>query len=170
MYKHNSITNSKQLWYSPRTGQTYNHKAYPDLLYFSSQFEFSIYLKLKKEIKDYNLPFEVIHQHPVMVKPISDTFPELRYKLDFCIRDMYSEEEMMYIEAKGGWILGHNLYANEFLLKVQMLEMNNKDVFDKFAVVCDNDLYHDRRFQGKSWTLPCKGTNILERFKDYARI
>lgn len=169
-YRNNQTTHSKQSWYDPSTGESYKSKPPKKCLYFASQFEFAVYLQLKKEIADYQLPFEVICQHPLLVKPATFIFPETRYKIDFCIRDMFSGEEVLYVEAKGGWLLENYIFKNEFMLKLQMMEVFNNEAFSRLAVACSKSLYEDSSFNGKSWAVCHETQDILARFKDYGTV
>lgn len=135
--KKKSVPSAKPFWYSYKTGQQYSKKATLDCEYFHSVLEFQLYTDFLRFI-----PKEQIsRQVPLLYKPGTSIYPALAWKVDFAIRT--PNEEVLFIEAKGAWILGNSVAIAEFQHKLQFLEFCNHQAWQNLFLVSPNEMKLD---------------------------
>jgi hypothetical protein len=151
---------SKPFWYSYKTGQKYEQKVNSDCEYFHSALEFKLYNEFLKFIpRD-----KVLRQVPLLYKPQTGVYPALVWKVDFGI--VLPDEETLYIEAKGGWILGDSSAKAEFQHKLQFLEFANHRAWENLFLVSDQEMKLDSFYKTLK---PSELTAILKmRMKNIA--
>lgn len=135
---------AKPLYWQPGTWDTYAHKVLPNCIYFGSTFEFNVF----KELVFWGIPTEYFrHQVEFSIKPATQRYEELFWRCDLVLeppRD--SALPYLLIETKGE-------VTTDFRLKLQFLELNNPEAYNRLVVVTsDKPKTIDRTL--KSVTIP----------------
>lgn len=133
----NKIPPSKPFWYSFKTGQKYNKKAVSDCEYFHSVLEFQLYNEFLRFIPKHRIKRQV----PILYKPATTIYPDAFWKVDFAIE--MPDQEVLFIEAKGAWILGNSAAIAEFQHKLQFMEFCNHQAWQNLFLVSPNQMKLD---------------------------
>ena len=84
-------------YYNPETQLCSPARTSLDDIYFQSNYEFQVYKTIVQTVGRNRLQL----QFPLRIKPHSDRFPVLWWKVDFAILDPSRSITVLYVEAKG---------------------------------------------------------------------
>jgi hypothetical protein len=88
---------------------------------FDSQLERNVFIVMRS-----TAPFMLVNcQESVLLLPKTDTFPEMRHKIDF-----FLPEHGIYVEAKG-------VRTDDWKLRMKILNYTNHDVFKRMLIVSE---------------------------------
>ena len=106
--------------------------------YFASEFEFNVWVKLEGFIS--KIPRLILtRQHEIQI--ISDSYyeSEITWKVDFAIFKEHPNisflEPLLYIEAKGDWILHDRGHSENFKNLIRLLSLVKPTIYTQLIVV-----------------------------------
>jgi hypothetical protein len=145
---------NKPFYFDAVTHQTYPKKVNENCVYFDSQLEFKIYQNILALVDSR----WVKRQHKLLIKPQTETYPEIAWKVDFRIEVPY--RLLLNIEVKGQWIKHSTGDFREFKRMLQVFEYFNKTEYEQTVVVSDSCFDIDHRIKTIS---PIQLTQLIQQ-------
>lgn len=128
----------KPLYYDSLTGGVSSKKQSERDIYFASGLEFEVWRSLVREFGRERVTSQV----PLLVKPATDTYPDLFWRCDFRVYGLPGTGHNNYanVEAKG-------FKTEEFRIKLQLLELTSPGEFKRLIIIGgEKELKIDRVF------------------------
>lgn len=125
-FKKGAKYGNQRFFYCPRTHRKSVERIESTDIYFQSQFELETYQVIARFVPHDNL----VLQFPVIVKPHTDVFKRIEWRIDFLIADHRCP---MLVETKG-------METEEFKRNVEYFQYFNPDLYEQLMFISNKPL------------------------------